>query len=408
MSVEARDGAIVKAMRYLDKEIWKLQELGSPRRQFTMAVMGWAYLLAADKPKDGGKKLPSRKKQLVRLRKELLRYAESVARLYERADKKSRKKKKKRQPKPGLQPGFPSDFNAFRAAQYTWPLSIAAQFFTESAARGKQRGQAREALKAIVRVLEASQQPDGGWGHDDAARPGMGLPPIRIPKPGGGKHEYPGTLLAASHCALSGLGVAKRSLKSRKQKSLELGRAYFKQSQNGDGTFPYDPAQKHDAGIRGGMAGGIEAARASGAAFALFCAGASRDDPVACRALDAVDRSPELLSEGHGSATLALMFGALLSRARGKETWNVFRRIYLPRILAEQEENGAFTCVCKHASPGVTCDTRPIPGMPGAASYAEQQKVYVTAIHTLILLLDRAEARALPEMPSPRGPSSGK
>jgi len=39
-----------------------------------------------------------------------------------------------------------------------------------------------------------------------------------------------------------------------------------------------------------------------------------------------------------------------------------------------------------------------IPGM------AEGNKVYVTAIHCLILLLDRTAAKVVPEMPVPKGP----
>ena len=39
---------------------------------------------------------------------------------------------------------------------------------------------------------------------------------------------------------------------------------------------------------------------------------------------------------------MALQFGALLAHARGDRAWAVFRRIFLPRILAKQEEDGAF------------------------------------------------------------------
>ena len=392
----ARDAALAKAFRYLDEELWKLQEGGSPRRQYTMAVAGWAYLLAADKARPG-RKLPARRRQIDRIFKELVRYTERVARLYKRDDK--RKKKNKAPPAPG-------GMQAMRTSQYVWPLSVAAHFFAESAARGKRRGEAKTALKAIAKVLAAAQQENGGWGHDDAARPGMGLPPIRIPKPGGGSHTYPATLLAASHCALSALGVAQRTLKTKRAPALRKGRDYFAQAQNGNGSFPYDPSQKHGGQVTAEMAGGIETARTAGAVFALFCAGAPRDDPVAVAGLKAIDAHVDLLSEGHGSATMALQFGALMSRGRGDRAWATFREIFLPRILAHQEPSGAFTCVCQAEGMAVTCDTRELPGLPAAAAadWTKGGKVYVTAIHALILLLDRTPARALPEMPDLAGP----
>lgn len=395
---DARDAALAKAFRYLDDELWKLQEGGSPRRQYTMAVAGWAYLLAADKAR-AGRKLPGRKRQVDRIFKELVRYTERVARLYEKDDK---RRKKKKAPPPG---GFP----AMRTAQYVWPLSVAAHFFAESAARGKRKGESKKALKAIAKVLVAAQQENGGWGHDDAARPGMGLPPIRIPKPGGGNLTYPATLLAASHCALSALGVAHRTLKTKRAPGLQEGREYFRLAQNGNGSFPYDPAQKHGGQVTAEMAGGIETARTAGAVFALFCAGAPRDDPVAVAGLKAIDAHPQLMSEGHGSATMALQFGALLSRGRGDRAWATFRRIFLPRILAHQEPSGAFTCVCRAETLAVTCDTRELPGLPAAAAadWTRGGKVYVTAIHALILLLDRTPPRTLPEMPDLAGPVTG-
>jgi hypothetical protein len=387
---KARDRALARAFKHLDEGLWKLNEHGSPRKQFSVAVAAWAYLMERDR-RSGAGKLPSRGKALRRMRGYLDRYVESVAREYARDDKRTRQ-------------GKANPMDAFRRpSQYTWPLSMAAHFYAESMARGKMKRSSRKMLKAIVLVLEASQQPNGGWGHDDAAREGMGIPPIQIPKPGGGSLTYPGTLLAASNCALSGLGVGHRMLTRRPQAdSLEKGRGYFEKAQNLNGTFPYDPTQRHGVKTKSPMAGGIEVARTSGAIFAMLCAGANAQDSRILKGLEAVDARPDLMSEGHGSASLALLFGALLSKARGEEAWAEFRRVFFPRILAAQEDDGAFACVCKHASPAVTCDTRELPGLnlPG---YVEEQKTYVTAIHTLVLLLDRARLEAIPRMP-PRKP----
>jgi hypothetical protein len=386
---EERDAALAKAFRYLDDELWKMQAGGSPRKPYACAVAGWAYLIASAK---AGKKLPARTRQIERIRDELERYADEVARLYERDDKKRKKEERRR---PRGPPGMP-DMMGIRTAQYVWPLSMAAHFFAESAARGKKRSASKKVLRTIVRALEAAQQENGGWGHDDASREGMGLPPIRIPKPGGGSLTYPGTLLAASNCALSALGVAHRVLgTTKKAKSLARGRAYFEASQNGDGSFPYDPAQKHDMDFGGAMAGGIEVARTGGAIYALHCAGAPPGDPVVAKAIRSVDADLSLLHEGHGSACMALQLGALASRVRGDEAWARFRGTFFRRILDRQGEDGGFRCACKGGTMAVTCDTRELPGirMPG---YVAQQRVYVTAIYALVLALDRDATRSVP------------
>ena len=376
---EARDKAIVAAIKHLDGAIWKLQQGGSPRREYTLAIAGWAYLLAADKPKLG-KRLPGRRKQIDRIHKELVRYVERVEKLYEKSDK-------------GRAP--PAGFAAMRTAQYTWPLSVAAHYFAESAARGKRKGECKRMLKTIAKILTAAQQENGGWGHDDASRPGMGLPPIQIPKPGGGKITYPATLLCASHCALAAVGTAHRVAKAKSTDTRKKGRAYFEKAQNADGTFPYDPSQK----LAHPSVHPISLARTSGAVYAMFLAGAPKDDPVAKKALAAIDKHPEMMSEGHGSATMALQYGALLADARGDAAWRVFRRIFFPRILAKQDENGVFECVAIAKAPGVTVDGRPFPGMPDNSPWANQGKTYVTAIHTLILLLDRTDSRIAPDAP---------
>jgi hypothetical protein len=407
ITAEERDEALVKAFAYLDDEIWKMQEGGSPRKQYTAATMAWAYLLAADKRGKGAKKLPSRKKQLDRLRGYLSQYVEQVVRVYDRDDEKAEKER--------TRPGMPPGFAGMRTSQYVWPLGIAAHYFAESLERGKSKKDSKEALRGIVRVLEAAQQESGGWGHDDASRPGMGLPPVKIPKPGGGSQEYPGTLLGASNCALSGLGVAHEVLgTTKKTEALERGITYFRESQDEGGTFPYDPSQRmgQDRLPEGAPEGSrvvqragfraLSVARTSGGVLAMLCAGAKKDDPDVRRALDAVDAHPEWASEGHGSASMALQLAAVLARARGDETWAAFRRTYFARILGKQQEDGSFDCACEEVTFGVTCDTKPLPGMgkmPGMDGWTEQARVYVTAIHALILLLDRCELESVPEMP---------
>lgn len=399
VTAEQRDKALVRMFTYLDENLWKLGENGSTQKPYAAAVMGWASLICAEKIKDG-KRLKSRTKQIARVRDYLAQYAERVARGYEQTEPDDGKRKKKRKPANGP-PGF--DASAMmRASQYVWHLGQAAHFHAESMARGKQKSASKKHLRAVVKLLQMAQQEDGGWGHDDARREGLGLPAIKIPKPGGGTLEYPGTLLAACNCALSGLGVAHQQLGGKPTKWMQAGIERFRSSQNGDGTWPYDPSQKHarsealQAGMPG-MVGGIEVARTSGGVLSLYLCGTPLDDPAIVKALKAIDAKPELLSDGHGSAGMALHYGALLAATRGGEAWQTFRRIFFPKILAKQNKNGSCDCVCSDAF-GVTNDTKPIGGfsMPG---YVEGGRVYITAIHALIFALDRAGPRAIPLAP---------
>lgn len=405
---EARDAAIKLAFAALDDRLWGMNEGGSPQKQYAIAVTAWASLLASDK-EGGAAKLPARAKELDRLKDYLVRYVETVAREYEKSDAAAAKAKKSGKAAPAEDADDQGLGAAFgRPAQYVWPLSMAAHFFAESYARGKDKGTAKTALKQAIDVLEAAQQPDGGWGHDDATRPGMGLPPIKIPRPGGDDLTYPATLYAASNCALSGLGVARAKLGLKESPAISKAFAHFADWQNGDGSFAYDKSQQRKgSGTEAGGASALEVARTPGAFFALLCAGAPLSHPAVRAAAKAMDAHPEWWSEGHGSATLNLQFAALAARARGEAAWAHFRRLYFPRILAHQEESGLFTCIAEAKEFGVTNDTEPLGGMAGMGDWTEHQKVYVTAIHALILLLDRASTQAIPAMPPPAGPTTG-
>lgn len=93
--------------------------------------------------------------------------------------------------------------------------------------------------------------------------------------------------------------------------------------------------------------------------------------------------------------------------ARGDAAWAQFRLLYFPRILAIQVESGLFTCIAEAKEFGVTNDTEPVGGMSDMSDWTAHQKVYVTSIHALILLLDRAKPQAIPPMPPLAGPTTG-
>ena len=400
IDAKARDQALVNAFKYLDKKLWQLNENGSPQLQYSVAMAGWAYMLASDRSQKA-KKLPSRSREIKRIFDYLQRYVQKIEKEYANSAKAKKKPKRVRPAGAGLGLAFG------KPSQYVWPLSVAAHFFAEHLARGKRKGECQRALRSIARILADAQQDNGGWGHDDARRPNLGLPKIPIPKPGGGGNlVYPGTLLSATGCALSGLGVASVGRKRKTYaKPLANGRRHLQKAQNSSGTFPYDTSQRMARQPRGGGRGGmsvidrIDTARTSSAVLAYLLAGGRPTDDVVKNGIAAIDKGFKELGEGHGSATLALQYGALLSKVRGAEVWKRFRDEYFPTILERQEKSGAFLCAARSNAFGVTNDTEPLPGGISPPGFVDQGKTYVTAIHCLILALDRAPAKSLPEVP---------
>ena len=143
-------------------------------------------------------------------------------------------------------------------------------------------------------------------------------------------------------------------------------------------------------------------------------------DKTMKRSLDFIDGNFDYLNEGHGSSTLNLLYGALLQKVRGSRDWKRFKGRYFRPIVDGQAEDGSFACICERKAFGATHDTDPFGGkaMPGVkrvrktAGNPELLKrftqgtktTYVSAIHTLILLLDRTQPKLLggkrPKIPS--------
>lgn len=393
-----RDAALKKAFAYLDDNLWKLGDRVSPYKPYSVAVAGWAYLLAAER---SGKRLPARAKQLRRIRSHLERYLKPIEAGYGLLDETGTW--------PWPRQGGPPGPQITRESQFTWSLSVAALFFAESLARGEDERRSRSMLVRIVDVLERGQQANGGWGHDDAQVPGLGITGSTFPA----ASTYAKTLLGATNCAASALGTAYRLLDLSAPESVPLAIRFYREAQNADGSFPYDPSGKRSVGVAPKPGepdrSVIARARTAGALYALYCLGAKSDEDLVTKAAAVVEGALEEVSEGHGSATLALQFGALLSRAQGDERWSAFRTIYFPAILAEQSKDGSFGCICMHEADGVTCDSEePDSGLGTMPGYRErcmlEQTVYVTAIHCLILLLDRSPSRIAPPVPAAKGP----
>ena len=172
---------------------------------------------------------------------------------------------------------------------------------------------------------------------------------------------------------------------------------YFEYAELANGSFPYDPSQRSAHIDMTGVS------RAAGAALAMHLLGVEWDEIGMSRALELVDEHFDYLPEGHGSSTFNLMLAAFLQHRRGPKAWARFKETFFRRILDGQAGNGSFTCVCENKAFGATNDSRPAraKGGSGRDYFANRTDTYVSAIHTLILLLDRTQPRLMPEPAEP-------
>lgn len=398
---EQRDEHVKRALKPLDEDLAKRFASYEQQGVFSAAVAGWAFLLLEERGA-GTAALPARGKSLARIASQVGAYLEKVERFAAK------------EPKPAAA-GAPADPLAGMfsdGTQCNWPTAVAGLFLAEALQRGKLGKEAKAGCVRALRVLEATQQEDGGWGHDDARRGGVSGMDLGIPDPTGrhGKLNYPKTLLSTTNVCATALGALRRALKKEAGDSARKARAYYAAAQNGNGSFPYDPSQVMKGGGPGtgepgaggpGMGGPnpadeLGAPLTAGALLALRSLGAPDSDPIVRAARAYVDAHPQGLSEGHGSATYGLLLSALEASSRSEAAWIAFRERFLRRLLEAQQKDGTSLCACRHGSFATTCDTDPLPGAPDMPGQAQDARMYVTALHALILALDRVPAKALP------------
>lgn len=369
-----RDAAIARGIKYLEGTVFKLRDAaGTPRKQFTVAVTGLVGLLA----RDGATASARSKSDLAdRARKYLDAYVDEVRRGTARPE----------------QLAETSDaWSSAHVMQYTWPIGMAGLFYGELHARELDQARAARTLRTIVDVLEAAQAPNGGWGH--ARVRGRGKPRGTSLMDGFG--GYPDTLLASSNLVASSLALVRPIAAPKKEDVFDRALAYFEYAELANGSFPYDPSQRSAHIDMTGVS------RAAGAALAMHLLGVEWDEIGMSRALELVDEHFDYLPEGHGSSTLNLMLAALLQQRRGPRAWARFKEAFFRRILDLQAANGSFACICENKAFGSTNDSRPPGGASGSfpAYFANRTDTYVSAMHTLILLLDRTRPRLLPTPP---------
>ncbi|MCP5067894.1 MAG: hypothetical protein GY946_15140 [bacterium] len=372
VSAIERDAAIELGLEFLGKHALSQPDAaGTPRKQFTAAVAGLVCLLADDANSKTARK---QTRMVDKIRKYLDKYIARVV---------------KRTADPGQLAETSDSFNSNNEMQYTWPLGMAGLFYGELYTRGMRKADAKRTIKSIVAVLEAAQAPNGGWGHAQVRTKGKPRGTSKMDGYGG----YPDTLLASSNIVASTLAVLKPIVAPKKDDTLARALAYYEYAELSNGNFPYDPSQRS---AHMGMTG---VSRAAGAVLALRLLGTDWYDIGVGRALEFIDEHFEYLPEGHGSSTFNLMLAAFLQRMRGQDAWQRFKDAFFQRMIEKQEKTGAFKCICQNKAFGATNDSE-----RGAGGFfANRTDSYVTAIHTLILLLDRAWPKLVPEPPTQGG-----
>jgi hypothetical protein len=386
-----RDQAIEKGLAYLERtSLGLLEAQGTPRKQFTVAATGYVFLLAR---RTRGLRTEQRSDRFRRVTDYLLGYLDEVER---------------RSADDGQLPPVHGLATSEALAQYTWPLAMMAMYFTELHAQGRQQRTAAKAVDRIVKVLGEAQDPNGGWGHGrvSAAAPDEDRPhPLEDQVPesmrdllrssGGG---YPSTLLASSILVASSLGIVRSALDLEGLDYLDRTPAYFHEAQLSNGLFPYDPSQRSAHADRTG------AGRTAGSIFALYCLGVPLDHATIQKARRYLGTHLPDVAEGHGSAALNLLYGALASRVLGDEAWGRFKETFFRRLVDAQADRGSFTCICEGRLFGATNDSRPAgAGAVPRGPFQEGVDAYVSVLHTWILLLDLGTPATLEEPPA-RGP----
>ncbi|MHC4958551.1 MAG: prenyltransferase/squalene oxidase repeat-containing protein [Planctomycetota bacterium] len=339
-----RDAAIKKGIAHLEAHVFKLPEAsGTPRKPFTTAVAGLCFLM---------EKRTGSKDRLRKVSAYLERYVERVA---------------EQVTDPANLPPRHGLASSSYVVQYTWPLAAAGLYFAELEAHGRKRHS--KTLRKIMSLLAEAQQKNGGWGH------GKIHAGNKDPFPNM-KGSYPDTLVSASNVVGITVGIL-NAMGYGGDPVVDNARDYYRKARLDNGSFPYDPSQRSSGFAK------TNVGRTAGSIYAWHCLGLERSDAFK-GSVDYLMDEFEWIPEGHGTPCLNMMHGALACRMLGKKAWAKYRDAFFPRIIAAQGEDGCLACICEQKAFGVTCDSK-------RRMFGAGQDAYTTALHTFVLLLDRAE-----------------
>ncbi len=209
-----------------------------------------------------------------------------------------------------------SEFLAGRTTgqfQATWLEGFLALYLAEAQLRGKDRMRDLERLAA---ACEAGQNVEGGWCHGKS----------------GIASFYPSTLMAATNWAVLALGVARRLGVAVDDAILARALELYADVQSPSGAFPYGGRN---------YVKGFEAGRTAAAVAALAALGEVKGD-LFRRAVGYAIEHAEEVPDGHASAAMHILTGALCFGLLGEPIWERFERTVLARVTGAQREDGSF------------------------------------------------------------------
>jgi hypothetical protein len=211
-----------------------------------------------------------------------------------------------------------------------WTLGFAGLAFGEAYLNGKKD---EEAMRYIVKAIEDAVTKDGGWGH---CKDNIGIDKYH--------KNYPMTLFFTTGLCAAALGLSNR-LGVRVKKSIFDGALKLLESRSGG--YPYSP--KHsDTRVIG---------RTSICLVALHMLGAN-NKPAFKAAAGSIENNMNLIPEGHASSALHQCAAGMACYLIGKSAYLKYNKEFRDRIIATQQPDGSFKCICKGNVDPTSCSKK--------------------------------------------------
>jgi outer membrane protein assembly factor BamB len=199
--------------------------------------------------------------------------------------------------------------------QANWTIGMISLYFAELHLRGEDQSRY---IKKLVRLIERSQNKEGGWGHGKVV---MAVLP-----------SYPVTLVACTNWCAIGLGLFKKMGFSVKKRVIRRVIKLYEKLQSPEGGFPY-----------GGLPyrTGYEAGRTTGGVIALFALGRT-STPLFSKTVRFINNNVQDIPKGHATPQMHLFSGSIAFYLLGKALWKRYYNRFRDLFIDLQEKNGRF------------------------------------------------------------------
>jgi hypothetical protein len=213
-----------------------------------------------------------------------------------------------------------------------WTLGFAGLAFGEAYLNGKKD---EEAMRYIVKAIEDAVTEDGGWGH---CKDNIGVDKYH--------KNYPKTLFFTTGLCAAAIGLCNR-LGVRVKKTILDGALKLLETGCRGGGYPYSP--KHsDTRVIG---------RTSICLLALHMLEAT-DKSVYKAAAGSIEHNMQLIPEGHASSALHQCAAGMACYLLGRSVWLKYNKEFRDRIIATQQPDGSFKCICKGNVDPTSCSKK--------------------------------------------------